>query len=385
MGNALMTQVSVKKFLRYLGIALLIAMTCVGIATLSMTGSERVQAQSSVRPPAGATTTVQPGSLPTTVAPDVVPRADMWRSVRQGVAGRITIPDQKAAVLVQSEGENFRAIRNGPLSVWGGWMMLAAIVVIAVFFAIRGRIKIDAGAAGVTVQRFNFLERFTHWLTAISFIVLALTGLNVLYGRYVLLPIMGPSAFSTMTIWGKYVHNYIAFAFMLGLILTFVMWVRHNIPNWTDVKWLAKGGGMFVKGSHPPADRFNAGQKFIFWAVILGGISVSLSGLALLLPFELHFFAPTFKALNVFGFGFPTELTALQETQLSLLWHAIVALILIAIIIGHIYIGTIGMEGALDAMTTGNVDKNWVREHHSLWLEKIEGKSESHRHMHPAE
>jgi len=380
-----MTQVSFKKFLRYLGIGVLIAVTCVGIATLSMTGSERVQAQSSVRPPAGATTTVQPGSLPTTVAPGVVPRADMWRSVRQGIAGRITIPDQKAAVLVQSEGENFRAFRNGPLSVWGGWLLLAAVIVIAAFFAYRGRIKIEEGPVGVTVQRFNFTERFTHWLTAISFIVLALTGLNVLYGRYVLLPIIGASAFSLITIWGKYAHNYIAFAFMLGLVVTFVIWVRYNIPSWTDVKWLAKGGGLFVKGSHPPADRFNAGQKFIFWAVILGGLSISLSGISLLLPFEFNLFAPTFKVLNIFGLGLPTELTTLQETQLALLWHAVVALILIAIIIGHIYIGTIGMEGALDAMTTGNVDRNWVREHHSLWLEKIEGKSDPHQQMHPAE
>ena len=374
-----MTQVSTRKLRRYLGIIALLAVTCVGFVALSIASGERVQAQSSVRPPADATTTVQPGtppgSLPTTVAPGVVPSADMWRSIRQGVAGRVTIPDQKAAILVQSEGENFRAFRNGPLSVYGVWLMLAMIVVIAIFYALRGCIRVEEGFAGRTIERFNFLDRFSHWLVATSFIALALTGLNMLYGRYVLLPVIGPSAFSAISIWGKYAHNYIAFAFMLGLVLIFVLWVKNNLPTLTDLKWLARGGGLFVKGSHPPAYKFNAGQKLLFWLVMLAGVSVSVSGICLIWPFEFHPFAPTFTAINVFtgpfGLTLPTELTALQETQLSLVWHAIVALVFITLVLAHIYIGTLGMEGAITAMTDGQVDENWAHQHHSLWLEQV--------------
>jgi len=373
-----MTQVLAKTFLRCLGIAMLIAVTAVSIVALSVTGNEQAGAQSSVRPPAGATTTVKPDSLPTTVAPNVVPRADMWRSVRQGTAGRVTIPDQKAAVLVQSEGENFRAFRNGPLSVWGGWMMLAMIVVLGIYYALRGRIRIEEGFSGHTIERFNFVERFAHWLTAASFIVLALTGLNMLYGRYVALPVIGPSAFSAITMWGKYSHNFLGFAFMVGLVLLFVLWVKNNLPTLTDLKWLAKGGGMFTKGSHPPAYKFNAGQKILFWLVILAGISVSISGVCLIWPFEFYPFAPTFKVLNVFGLGLATELTALQETQLSLLWHAIVALLFITLMIAHIYLGTLGMEGAFSAMNDGQVDENWAHQHHSLWLEEVKA-AEQHQ------
>jgi len=246
---------------------------------------------------------------------------------------------------------------------------------VALFFAFRGRIRIDAGPSGRTIERFNALERFTHWLTAVSFIVLALTGLNLLYGKIILLPVIGPSAFATMTALGKYAHNYIAFAFMIGVVLMLVLWMRHNIPNLNDLKWLALGGGLFSKGLHPPAGKFNAGQKIIFWAVILGGGSIAFSGICLLFPFEIHPFAGTFAILNLVGFDLPTVLTPLQETQLALLWHGIVALVLIAVVIGHIYIGSLGMEGALDAMTSGQVDVNWAHEHHSIWLDEASAKA----------
>jgi formate dehydrogenase subunit gamma len=137
--------------------------------------------------------------------------------------------------------------------------------------------------------------------------------------------------------------------------------------------WLSKGGGMFTKGSNPPAKKFNAGQKILFWLVILGGISISMSGIALMFPFQFEMFGGTFAFLNIFGFGLPADLTPMQEMQLSQLWHAIVALFLIAVIIGHIYIGTLGMEGAFDAMGTGEVDRNWAQEHHPLWVEEKEG------------
>jgi formate dehydrogenase subunit gamma len=300
--------------------------------------------------------------------------AEMWRAIRRGVRGSVSIPDQKAATLVQIEGDSFRAFRNGPLASVGGWALLATVVVLAAFLALRGRIRVDAGLSGKTVQRFNALERFAHWLSAGSFIVLALTGLNILYGKYVLIPLIGQSAFATLTLYGKFAHVYLGIAFIVGVLLMLVIWVRHNLPNRHDLVWLLKGGGLLVKGLHPPAKKFNAGQKLIFWVVVIGGLSLGASGLSLMFPFEFAPFSVTFEALNMVGFDLPTDLSPLQEAQLALLWHAVVALAMIVIIVAHIYIGSIGMEGAIQAVTTGQVDENWAREHHALWLEE-EGES----------
>jgi formate dehydrogenase subunit gamma len=302
-------------------------------------------------------------------------RSDEWRAVRQGLRGDVSLPNRQAGVLIQSDGENWRAARNGPLSAYGAWVLLAVIVILALFFALRGRIKLQSGWSGALIERFTGLERFTHWLTATSFVILALSGLNMLYGRYVLRPIIGATAFSWLTYVGKLAHNYLAFAFMLGIVLMFVLWVRENIPNRYDWQWLARAGGFFGRGGHAPAKKFNAGQKLVFWLVILGGVSVSLSGLALLFPFTFSWFSGTFAFLNIFGAGLPADLTPLQDTQLSQLWHAVVGLLLIALIIGHIYIGTIGMEGAFDAMGTGKVDANWAAEHHNLWAAEVRQRS----------
>lgn len=296
--------------------------------------------------------------------------SEFWRAIRKGRRGSVSIPDKNAAVLVQSEGESWRSFRNGPLSVWGAWALLGVVAALALFFALRGRIKIEAGLSGKTVERFNDLERFSHWLAAISFIVLGLTGLNLLYGRYVLKPLIGPEAFAWITSMGKYAHNYVAFAFMVSLIFLFVLWAKDNIPDKLDWQWIKVGGGLFSKGVHPAARKFNAGQKILFWAVILGGLSISLSGLALLFPFKLALFDWSFAVLNAVGFDLPQPLGAVQEMQLSQLWHAIVGIGLIVLIIAHIYIGTLGMVGAYDAMGSGMVDENWAKEHHPLWTEE---------------
>ena len=295
----------------------------------------------------------------------------LWREIRRGIPGTVSLPNQQGAVMIQSEGENWRALRNGLLSEYGGWALAGIIVLLAVFLALRGRIRTESGLSGRAVKRFNAVERFAHWTVATSFIVLALTGLNLLYGRYVILPVLGQDLFAAITMWGKYAHNYVAFAFMASLVMIVVMWIGENLPVRYDVLWLIRGGGMFAKGSHPPARRFNAGQKILFWLVVLGGISINLSGLALLFPFELFFFAGTFEALNLLGFDLPTALTPLQETQLSQVWHGMVGLGLTVLIIAHIYIATIGMEGAFDAMGTGEVDENWAKEHHDLWYAEI--------------
>jgi formate dehydrogenase subunit gamma len=334
---------------------------------------------SSVRPPPGASIPGGPG----VVQPERPGNYDgeLWRRVREGQKGLVSIPDKKAAQLVQSDGEAWRNFRNGPLPTYGAWALGAVIVLLAAFLLVRGRIRVEHGWAGRTITRFTDVERFGHWLLATSFIILALTGLNVLYGRYLLLPLVGSEAFAALSQAAKWLHNYVAFAFMIGLALTFVVWLRHNFPSWRDIVWLAKGGGLLVKGVHPPAWKFNAGQKILFWLVMLGGLSLSLSGIALLFPFQTALFAKTFAALNVLGFGLPTELTPVQEMQYATTWHGIVALGLTVVIIAHIYIGTLGMEGAFSAMGSGEVDVNWAREHHSLWaereIERTEGAAEA--------
>ena len=345
---------------RFVRLALLLVALALGFATVSAPTTSLL-AQEAGQVPGGALG----GSSDT----------DLWRAIRRGESGQVSIPNAQAGVLIQSEGESWRAIRNGPLSTYGVWVMAGMIALLALFFLLRGRVRIEHGPSDMTVERFGPIDRFAHWLTAISFIVLALTGLNLLYGKFVLLPAIGPAAFGTVTQWGKYAHNYLAFAFMLGVVLMFVLWIKDNLPSRYDVIWLLKGGGLFAKGVHPPARRFNAGQKLIFWAVILGGLSLSLSGWALLFPFEYEFFSATFAKVNaVFGTELPAALTPIQEMQLNQVWHAAVALVLIAIILAHIYIGSIGMEGAFSAMGNGRVDLNWAREHHALWVEEMERK-----------
>ncbi|WP_319775734.1 formate dehydrogenase subunit gamma [Breoghania sp.] len=300
--------------------------------------------------------------------------ADLWRAIRNGSAeGKVSIPDKKAATLIQSEGDNWRAFRNGPLSTYGVWAMLGMVIVVALFFAIRGRIRIENGRSGKTITRFTFIERTGHWLAASSFIVMALTGLNLLYGRYVLEPVIGKEAFAAITHVGKLMHNYMAFAFMTGLTVLFVMWVKYNIPRYIDLIWLMKGGGLFTKGLHVDARKFNAGQKLIFWSVMLAGLSASISGWSMIFPFTTHLFSATFEVVNaIFGTSLPTGLAPIHEQQLAQLWHAIIAIALICIIIAHVYIGSLGMEGAFEAMGTGEVDLNWAKEHHNLWVKEVE-------------
>ncbi|MGD1880350.1 MAG: formate dehydrogenase subunit gamma [Kiloniellaceae bacterium] len=351
------------------GIVLLIAaaaMATAALTTVTLTTPAWGQQTNDTTPAESPTG----GRVPGNVLGDQAD-ADMWRAVRGGVEGTVSIPDKQAGRLIQSQGSDWRAVRNGPVTVYGAWAMLGIVAIIALFFAVRGRIRIDAGPAGTTIERFNMLERTAHWIIASSFVVLALTGLNILYGRHVLLPILGPDIFSAITIAGKYAHNFLSFAFMVGLVMIFVLWIRRNIPRRRDLHWLAVGGGLFKKGVHPAAGKFNAGQKLIFWSVILGGISISLSGLALMFPFEFSLFGKTFAVLNLVGFDLPANLAPIHEMQLSQLWHGIVALILIAIIIGHIYIGSLGMEGAFEAMGSGQVDLNWAKEHHSEWVDEI--------------
>ena len=179
----------------------------------------------------------------------------------------------------------------------------------------------------------------------------------------------------------KWVHNNVAWPFMIGLVMVIPFWIVHNIPSKIDIEWFMKAGGLFSRGVHPPARKFNAGQKLIFWSVVIFGLGISVTGISLLFPFQFPIFAPTFEFLNSIGFAaiwgepLPTQLTPHEEMQLASLWHGILAFVLMAIVLAHIYLGSFGMEGAFDAMGSGDVDLQWAKEHHGLWVKEEEEKA----------
>lgn len=312
---------------------------------------------------------------------------ELWRALRYGDADvTASSGGDIGEVLVQDGGIAWYKFRQGPLAKYGAYGLLGTIGALVLFFLLRGRIGLDHERTGRTVLRFKFFERLSHWVMAGSFIILGFSGLFVKYGRDYIAPYLGHEFNSALLSWSKFFHNNIAWAFIASLILVFVMWVWHNIPNRTDLTWFAQAGGI-IGSKHPPAKKFNGGQKIIFWSVIVLGGSIAVSGLSLLFPFELPMFAKTFAILNDLGIpsllgrdAFPTVLSPQEEMQFAQTWHVIVSFALMAIIIAHIYIGSIGMEGAFDAMGSGEVDEAWARQHHSLWLEEVladeQGKSE---------
>jgi formate dehydrogenase subunit gamma len=281
------------------------------------------------------------------------------------ITGTISIPDSRAASLIQPAGKVWRDYRRDYLPWITAALVLGVIAVLAVFYLVVGKFRIEGGRSARTILRFGAFERFMHWLTAASWCVLALSGLNIAVGRVALLPLIGESAFSTLSGWLKVSHNFLAFPFTAGIVLMFLVWLRHNIPNKVDVAWFRQGGG-FVGHRHPPAGKFNGGQKVVFWIVVLGGGAVAVTGYALIFPFYV------------------TDITGMQLAQVI---HGGVALLMIAAMLGHIYIGSVGMEGAIDAMDTGRVDLNWAKAHHSLWVEEELGKTEGAARpaAHPAE
>ena len=264
------------------------------------------------------------------------------------IQGLGTIPDTKSYTIEQPQGREWREYHQVYLPWIGTIAMLGMIVLLAIFFMVRGMVRIRSGRSGVNIVRFNAFERFVHWMTATCFVLLALTGLNITFGKVALLPLIGPSAFSSWSLAAKYIHDYLSFPFTLGVILIFFMWLGGNLPDRTDFNWLAKGGGIVGK-DEPPAYRFNAGQKVIYWVVVLAGTAVAVTGYLLIFPF----------------YG-----TGVGGMQLAQMIHGTVAVLFVAVMIAHVYIGTIGMEGAFEAMGSGTVDLNWAKEHHSLWLEE---------------
>jgi formate dehydrogenase subunit gamma len=266
------------------------------------------------------------------------------------IEGRIDIPDTRSAVLIQPAGRRWDYFHEITLHWVGAVVIVGMLALLALAYLIMGRIRISAGRSGRKVARFNAFERFSHWLTAVSFVLLGLTGLNITFGKLVLLPVLGPSAFSDLAQTAKYIHNFVSFAFVVGLVLIVTLWIKDNIPRKVDVDWIKQGGG-FIKHKHAPAGRFNAGEKAVFWFALGAGAAVSISGFLLLFPF------------------YGTNIAGMQLAQIV---HALIAVLFVAVILAHIYIGTLGMEGAFEAMGTGKVDLNWAREHHDQWMAQQE-------------
>ncbi len=304
---------------------------------------------------------------------------ELWRAFRYGSADIISSdPSVTGNVVIQDGGMRWLKWRAGPVRTYGGYLLLGMLGVLLLFYLIRGKILIEGEKTGETILRFKLIERFAHWVMAIPFVLLAITGLILLFGRVALIPLFGHEVFAPIASVGKFIHNYGAWPFMLGVILSFVLWVWKNLPEKTDIAWMLKAGGLFTKGVHPSAGKFNAGEKIIFWSVIVFGVMISVTGLSMLFPFQIALFSPLFEALNftgipqLLGVGeLNTALAPQEEMQFAQLWHAIVAFIYIAIVIAHIYLGSVGMEGALSSMTKGTVEVQWAKEHHDLWYEDV--------------
>jgi len=287
----------------------------------------------------------QPNSVnPTAAAVKEQQLLDQFKVIK----GLGTIPDTKSYVLEHPGGREWREYRTVTLKWIGGIAILGILALLTIYYLWHGTMRIEAGRSGRKLLRFNVFERFVHWLTGVAFVILGLTGLNITFGRSLILPWMGASTFSEWTEWGKFAHNYISFAFTVGVVLMFFMWVARNLPTGADIEWFMKGGGMFG-GEEPPAHKFNGGEKLIFWISMLGGGAVAVTGYVLLFPF------------------YGTDITTMELAQVV---HSTVALLYVAAMVVHFYMGTIGVEGAFEAMADGTVDVNWAKERHLLWYEE---------------
>jgi formate dehydrogenase subunit gamma len=273
------------------------------------------------------------------------PGVDFWHSVRGGESGSSVVSGSEAAVFINSNGQTWRHYRINILAPYGSYLMAAVLTVVALFFLLRGPIQLQNGASGQLVLRFSINQRVIHWFTAILFWLLALTGLILLYGRFVLIPLLGAKGFAITASACKEAHNLFGPLFLAALLMLFIAFVRGNFYAKGDLIWLAKGGGMLAK--HVSAGKFNFGEKIWFWLVCLFGLIVSISGLVL---------------------DFPTLGQGRGAIELAHVLHTATAIVFIAVSFGHIYLGTIGTQGTLRGMTTGYVDANWAKHHHDRWL-----------------
>ncbi len=286
---------------------------------------------------------------PTTVNPtaDAVKESQLLNQLKI-INGRGSIPDVKSYNLEQPAGRDWRRFQEVAMPWLGAIAILGMLVLLVVAYLMRGMVRIEGGRSGRTIVRFNAFERFLHWMTATCFVVLAISGLNITFGKRLLLPLIGPESFTAWSQWAKYAHNFLSFPFTLGVVLVFLTWIAANLPTKADVEWVKQGGGL-VGHKHVPAGHFNAGHKAIYWIVVVGGGLMAATGYMLMFPFYL------------------TDIAGMQTTAMI---HGIVAMLFIAVMVSHVYAGTVGIEGAFEAMGTGTVDLNWAKQHHSIWVEQ---------------
>ena len=298
----------------------------------------------------------------------------MWRGIAAGLEGTTSLPRSQApeaGILIQAQvqypgsrrttaGEAWRQVRNDWLIPYGGSLLLIVLGAIAFYFLAKGPIGVHGANDGRRkIERFTPFERSAHWANAIAFCILAISGLVMAFGKFVLLHVMGLSLFGWLTYALKTLHNFAGPVFAVSLVIVFFTFVRDNWPQRGDWAWLRKGGGMFGKsrGHEPPSHRFNAGEKIVFWVGVLAlGCLVVSSG------FVMDQLVP--------------NMTYDRGTmQVAHMVHNTSALLMMCLFAGHIYIGTIGMRGAYSAMRKGWVGDEWAREHHAFWLQAVENGS----------
>lgn len=264
--------------------------------------------------------------------------------------GYASVPGQEMNILIQDAGHRWRALRNGPVTFYTGWLLVIVPALLVLFYMVKGPFKLHDKPTGRLIERFNSAERVTHWTMAISFVALAITGIVMFFGKYILLPVLGPSVFATITVIGKNIHNFVGPLFMFSLVAFFVLYVKDNFLTGADFNWLSKFGGL-LSGNEIPSGRFNGGEKMWFWlSIVIFGIAISVTGLILLFP----------------NWNLSREVMG----QANLI-HGIVAGLFVAASLAHIYMGTAGTEGAYQGMREGFVDETWAKEHHALWYEEV--------------
>lgn len=278
--------------------------------------------------------------------------APVWGQVRkEGQEHYTSVKGRETGVLVQSAGETWRQIRNGPVTFYGGWLVVIVGLAILAFYFAKGPVKLHDKPTGRMIPRFSSFEQVVHWCTAISFVVLGLSGLILLFGKYVLLPVFGYTLFAWLAALSKNLHNFVGPFFIVSVLAMILMWIRDNLPRAYDWQWFAGAWAFFTRGKHIPSGRFNAGEKGWFWFGVVGlSIVVAWSGLILLFP------------------NFDQTRAVMQQAWI---WHVVAAIVYVAMSLGHIYMGTIGVEGAYGNMRTGYTDETWAKEHHSIWYDEV--------------
>jgi len=287
------------------------------------------------------------------------PGAGLWRDVRQrdaDVSGTTQVKGVDSGILISAGGERWRQFRMQQLVPYSAYLLGAVVLLLILYRLIKGQIKIEGGPSGIKLFRFNLNQRTAHWVMAGLFILLGLTGLVLLYGRFVLIPLLGPEGFSWTAIVAKRIHDFTGPLFGIALVMVFFTFVKRNILKKVDVEWFLSGGG-FLVGKHVDSGYFNGGEKAWFWLTVLGGGVIVATGLIL---------------------DFPILAFSRETLEISHVLHTISAMIILAVALGHIYMGTVGVEGAYEAMATGYCDANWAKAHHDYWYQDMMSGKDSH-------